>query len=310
MIDALRFEWVRIRTLRSTYWLIGLAVLLSGVVALIIAVATRNDPDRLNVVTVGNILTGGGSFAIPFIPIFVAIIGVFATGHEYRHGTIQPTLMAIPQRSTLLIAKIVLVALAAIFAVALSVAINYVIGLLFWGEAPNLSQDPLNQALPGYVVYAILYTVLGLGARAAVPRRTDRIGHPAGLPAGRRNPHCEPVHRAGAGLAGAGREIPAVHSRWADVGDGDTRLRPRRAGLRLLQPMGIRRDLRDLRRAHPRTGLAALPEEGRLTNTTEGEWFSQPRSSRPGRRSPARAVPLWPRRSCCLEDLLGLLLAK
>jgi ABC-2 type transport system permease protein len=162
MIDALRFEWTRIRTLRSTYWLIGLAVLLSAVVALIIAVATRNDPDRLNVVTVGNILTGGGSFALPFIPIFVAIIGVFATGHEYRHGTIQPTLTAIPQRSTLLTAKIVLVALAAIFAVMLSVAINYVIGLLFWGEAPSIGADPLNQALPGYVVYAVLYTVLGL----------------------------------------------------------------------------------------------------------------------------------------------------
>ena len=36
-----RFEWVQIRTLRSTYWLIGMAVLLSGVVPLIIAVATR-----------------------------------------------------------------------------------------------------------------------------------------------------------------------------------------------------------------------------------------------------------------------------
>jgi ABC-2 type transport system permease protein len=162
VIDALRFEWVRIRTLRSTYWLIGLAVLLSAVVALIIAVATRNDPDRLGAVTVGNMLTGGGSFAIPFIPIFVAIIGVFATGHEYRHGTIRPTLTAIPQRSRLLIAKIVLVALTAIFAVALSVVINYVIGLLFWTEAPSLGDDPLNQALPGYLAYAILYTVLGL----------------------------------------------------------------------------------------------------------------------------------------------------
>jgi ABC-2 type transport system permease protein len=162
MIDALRFEWVRIRTLRSTYWLIGLAVLLSGVVALIIAVATRTAPNRLGAVTVGNILTGGGSFAIPFIPIFVAIIGVFATGHEYRHGTIQPTLMAIPQRSTLLTARIVMVALTAIVAVALSVVINYLIGLVFWGEAPSVGADPLNQALPGYVVYAILYTVLGL----------------------------------------------------------------------------------------------------------------------------------------------------
>jgi fumarate reductase subunit D len=78
VIDALRFEWVRIRTLRSTYWLIGLAVLLSAVVALTIALATRTDPARLGAVTVGNILTGGGSFAIPLMPIFVAIIGVMA----------------------------------------------------------------------------------------------------------------------------------------------------------------------------------------------------------------------------------------
>jgi ABC-2 type transport system permease protein len=162
MIDALRFEWTRIRTLRSTYWLIGLAVLLSAAVALIIAVATRNAPDRLGAVAVGNILTGGGSFAIPFIPIFVAIIGVLATGHEYRHGTIQPTLMAIPQRSRLLIAKIAMVAVAAIFAVALSMVINFVIGLTYWGEVPSLGDDPLNQALTGYVAYAVCYTVFGL----------------------------------------------------------------------------------------------------------------------------------------------------
>ena len=162
MTDALRFEWMRIRTLRSTYWLIGLAIVLSAAVALIIAIATRDDADALGAVTVGNILTGGGSFAIPFVPIFVAIIGVFSIGHEYRHGTIQPTLMAIPQRSRLLIAKILVVAGAAVLAVVLSIAVNYLIGLLFWGEAPSLTEDPLNQALPGYVVYTVLYAVLGL----------------------------------------------------------------------------------------------------------------------------------------------------
>jgi ABC-2 type transport system permease protein len=162
MIDALRFELTRIRTLRSTYWLICLAVLLSAAVALIIAVATRNAPDRLGAVTVGNVLTGGASFAIPFIPIFVAIIGVLATGHEYRYGTIQPTLMAIPQRSRLLIAKIAMVAVAAIFAALLSMVINFGIGLTYWTEVPSVGNDPLNQALPGYVVFAILYTVFGL----------------------------------------------------------------------------------------------------------------------------------------------------
>ena len=294
MTDALRFEWVRIRTLRSTYWLIGLAVLLSAVVALIIAVATRNEPDRLGVVTVGNILTGGGSFAIPFIPIFVAIIGVFATGHEYRHGTIQPTLMAIPQRSTLLIAKIALVTLAAIFAVAVSVAINYLIGLLFWGEAPNLGEDPLNQALPGYVVYEILYTVLGLALgllfRGVPTALVILLVFPLVVES-----HCEPVHRAGAGLAGSGRKVLAVHGWWADVGDGDAGLRPRCAGLRLLQPVGLRRDLRHLRRAHPRAGLAAIPEEGRLNHhQRESAWGKGGRTGDPY-GAPTTILPLaWP----------------
>ncbi|MGH8774780.1 MAG: ABC transporter permease [Jiangellaceae bacterium] len=162
MTDALRFEWMRIRTLRSTYWLIGLAILLSAAVALIIAIATRNDDNPLDAVTVGNVLTGGGGFAIPFVPIFMTIIGIFATGHEYRHGTIQPTLMAIPQRSRLLTAKILVVAAVAVVAVVLSLAVNLVIGLIFWGEMPSLGGDPLNQALPGYVVYAVLSGVLGL----------------------------------------------------------------------------------------------------------------------------------------------------
>jgi ABC-type transport system involved in multi-copper enzyme maturation permease subunit len=160
--DALRFEWVRIRTLRSTYWLIGLGVLLSAAVALIIAIATRNDDDAMSAVVVGNVLTGGGSFAIPFVPIFMTIIGIFATGHEYRHGTIQPTLMAIPQRSRLLIAKILVVAATAVVAVLLSLAVNLVIGLIFWEEMPTLGDDPLNQALPGYVVYTVLSALLGL----------------------------------------------------------------------------------------------------------------------------------------------------
>lgn len=158
MTDALRYEWVRIRTLRSTYWLIGLGLLITAGVAFIISFATRNDP--LDVEITGSVLTGGAEFAT-FIPIFVAIMGVFATGHEYRHGTIQPTLTALPQRSRLLIAKIIMVTLVAIVVVALSLLINLVIGLIFWGELPEM-QEPLGEALLGYFVMVILYGILGL----------------------------------------------------------------------------------------------------------------------------------------------------
>jgi ABC-2 type transport system permease protein len=158
MSSALRFEWVRLRTLRSTYWLIGIGLLITAGVAFIIAYATRNDP--LDADIAAQVLTGGADFAT-FIPVFMAIIGIFSTGHEYRHGTIQPTLTAIPQRSRLLLAKIIMVSLCAVVVVALSLAINLVIGMIFWGEAPSFG-EPLDQVIPGYFVLVILYGICGL----------------------------------------------------------------------------------------------------------------------------------------------------
>jgi len=159
MSDALRFEWARIRTIRSTYWLFGLGVLITAIIAGILAYVTRND-DKTG--EVGSwVLLGGGEFAT-FIPIFVAIMGIFATGHEYRFGTIQPTLTTLPQRSALLLSKLLVVVAVAVAMVAVSLAINLGIAAIFWGEVPDLGSEPLNQVIPGYVVYIVLNAILGV----------------------------------------------------------------------------------------------------------------------------------------------------
>lgn len=158
MSSALRFEWVRLRTLRSTYWLIGLGLVLSAAIAFGVAFATRNDP--LSAEDAAVIITGGAELA-PFLAIFLSIIGIFATGHEYRHGTIQPTLTAIPQRSRLLLAKVIMVAVAAAIIAIVSMAINYVIGSLYWDPAPELGSQPLAEVIPGYLAFVVLYAVLG-----------------------------------------------------------------------------------------------------------------------------------------------------
>jgi hypothetical protein len=52
MSDALRFEWVRLRTIRSTWWLIGCGLALNATIALLLALATRHDtPDARTVAT-------------------------------------------------------------------------------------------------------------------------------------------------------------------------------------------------------------------------------------------------------------------
>ncbi|WP_157930698.1 hypothetical protein [Glycomyces xiaoerkulensis] len=161
MLDALRFEWTRLRTLRSTYWLIGIGLLCAAGIAVILGFAARDEPLGNEILSVA--INGGASFGIPFLAVFLAIIGIFATGHEYRHGTIQPTLTALPQRSRLIAAKILVVATTTVVVTVVSMLINVGVVLAFWGEAPGLFESPLDEALLGYLVYTLIYAMTGLG---------------------------------------------------------------------------------------------------------------------------------------------------
>lgn len=162
MTDALAYEWTRIRTLRSTYWLTSLALLLSAVVAGIIAWEMRNDP--IDAGRAGVILTGGSAFSpLPFTAVFMGILGVFGFGHEYRHGTILATLSAVPRRGALAVAKcLVLIAWSLVVAV-VSVALNWGAARVLSGQSLPLTDSPAGPALVGYVCYVVLWTLLGLG---------------------------------------------------------------------------------------------------------------------------------------------------
>jgi ABC-2 type transport system permease protein len=159
--DALRFERVRVATLRSTYWLVGSALAVNVAVALMAALATRGDP--LSADIVGVVVTGGGPYSpVPFAAVFLAVIGIFATGHEYRYGTVQPSLTTVPVRSALLAAKVIVVSAVALVATVVSLLLDTATALLVWGEVPGLLDEPLGAALPGYVVLVLLWTVLGV----------------------------------------------------------------------------------------------------------------------------------------------------
>ncbi|PRY61096.1 hypothetical protein [Glycomyces artemisiae] len=161
MLDALRFEWKRLTTLRSTYWLIGMGLLVSTGVAVLVGVAARNEPVSTDIMWIA--LNGGAGFGLPFLAVFMAIIGIFACGHEYRHGTIQPTLTSLPQRNRLIIAKLAVVLSTTLVVTLVSMAVNLGVVYTVWGEAPGLFEDPLGTSLIGYVVYMLLYVLVGFG---------------------------------------------------------------------------------------------------------------------------------------------------
>jgi ABC-2 type transport system permease protein len=154
--DALRFEWVRLRTLRSTYWLIGSALVLNVAVALLVAYLSQDDAPRA--VVVAAVTGGGANIPVPMAVVLLAVLGVFASGHEYRYGTIQPTLTTVPQRVRLFTAKMLVVGATALVVTAVSVVLNVAATAPFWDRTPSLA----DVTVPGYLLLAVLWATLGV----------------------------------------------------------------------------------------------------------------------------------------------------
>lgn len=104
MIDAIRAEFRKLLTVRSTYVLTGLALAFVVFYAGYIQGYRLTGKDLLNPHLLSQDVVG----AIGSLPlVFGVIIAILLMTHEYRYGTIMYTLTATNSRSKVLIAKIV-----------------------------------------------------------------------------------------------------------------------------------------------------------------------------------------------------------
>ncbi len=178
MRDALRYEWMRIRTVRSTYWLTGAVLAIAALTGFLVALAVRasgEDASADEIAELGPWI--GTQFAAAGSPYFVAyllaIIGILGWGHEYRHGMIRATLTAVPSRSTVFWAKQLVVG----GWVALSVAAAYTISVLGAWLVLRGSSFPLPMAtafdgVGRATVYTVLLTWLGMAATSLLRNQT------------------------------------------------------------------------------------------------------------------------------------------
>jgi len=160
VIADLRYELVRLRTLRSTYWLVGLGLVLNAALAGIIAYATR---DLTEPGVVAAFMTSGSAFSpLPFLAVLVGLLGAFAFGHEYRHRTITATLTATPRRSLVVAAKVlVTVALAVVVAI-VGLVLNWAVSSIVSGRVVHALTPELRPVMAGFVLYVVLWGVMGV----------------------------------------------------------------------------------------------------------------------------------------------------
>ncbi|KAA0962862.1 ABC transporter permease [Microbacterium sp. ANT_H45B] len=99
-VRAIRGEWIKLSTLRSTWWSIGIAALLTIGIAVLIAQAIDLpgfEPIQAVVMP------------IQFTMLLAGILGAISVTGEYSTGMIRSTLAANPKRGSMLAAKAVVV---------------------------------------------------------------------------------------------------------------------------------------------------------------------------------------------------------
>jgi len=161
--SALKYEVARLRTLRSTWWLLGISLVLSAAIAVTLAfVAQDND---LGVAGQVSALTTGSGFTFPMPAIMAGLVGVFSFGHEYRYGTIRAALSAVPSRTSLLVAKVVVTAAWAAVMAALDLGVAYLAVRLVPDQdlfEEGFPWDPVGRVMLGFVLLLMLWSLCGL----------------------------------------------------------------------------------------------------------------------------------------------------
>ncbi|HET9077347.1 MAG TPA: ABC transporter permease [Acidimicrobiales bacterium] len=171
-MDAVRSEWTKFRSVRSTYWTFLVAAVLGiGLAALICAISAshyHSDPE----IRFGWNPTDRSIRSLELAQLAFAVLGVLVVTSEYSTGMIRTSLAAVPRRVRMMTAKLLVFGLAALVVGEIIAFASFLLGqALIHGQAPSASlHDHLVlRVVIGAGLYLTLIGIMG-GAFAIILR--------------------------------------------------------------------------------------------------------------------------------------------
>ena len=174
-LRALHGEWIKLSTLRSTWWSIGIvAVLTIGIAVLIAQAVDIPGFDPIQAVVM----------PIQFTMLLAGILGAISVTGEYSTGMIRSTLAANPVRGSVLAAKAVVIALfmfvssLVVFSAA-ALAVSAVVATrdqsIDWSE-PSASFLPIVVSSLAMAVFALIGVAFGFILRSGAGAIAATVG--------------------------------------------------------------------------------------------------------------------------------------
>lgn len=166
-LRVLNSEFIKLRTVRSTFWtflslvaaLIGLGVLFSW--ATLSAYQQNQLPPNVVMDATGTSLSG-----VFLAQVAVAVLGVLVVTGEYASGMIRATLSAVPKRIPVVIAKAVSLALTTFVISLISAFVAFYLGQLVFqadGLEDHLGDPGVLRAIIGCALYLAVMALAAMG---------------------------------------------------------------------------------------------------------------------------------------------------
>lgn len=184
MTAALRYEWRRLASLRSTWWITSGSVVAGAgftfFMAMILRLASdselRGSPSEDDSRFFLEAAMTQFSNVDPMFYLLayaVAILGILSWGHEYRHGMIRATLTAVPDRTMIWVAKFLVIAVWVAVVVVISCIASLIFTLL-WFSGLDLHYDfgALLVAMFKRIVYSVLLSWLVMSVTVLIRHQT------------------------------------------------------------------------------------------------------------------------------------------
>ena len=173
MRPALAAEALKLRTTTTVWSLLGT---MTALVTLAVALHGASLPatDLAGPANQARIL----SFGVSLGTVFAALLGALTITAEHRHGTIRPTLLGVPDRTRVLLAKAAIGSAAALgFGLAAAATADAVLRVTLntRGIPVQLDAGSTPRLLLGAAVAAAFYGALGLGVGALVRNQVPAL---------------------------------------------------------------------------------------------------------------------------------------
>ena len=180
----LRSEWIKLRSLRSTWWSFGIIFAIQVGMAVLFSLTAGDRFSEISGEAATNAAVSVTTVGLIFGQLVIAVLGVLVISGEYATGQIRSSFMAVPNRLPVLAAKAVVFSIATFVVTLVSIVVAYLVTMPILAGV-GVKANPLDGALwlhfIGAAGFLVMIGLISLGIGATLRSTPGGIAASLGL---------------------------------------------------------------------------------------------------------------------------------